>query len=223
MGYNRKNFEARGYDPNAYKRYFHNNQKEYVRKRLRCVQAYALGLEYRAISEQQKVSEGRCREYVNMYIAGGFEELCRPITRNQPEMLTAEQQELFRKVLVGKRPEEVGLEGNIWTGSLMRQYLKTAYGVAYKSGIYDLLERLGLSHQKAHHDYGNADPEEQAKFLEQLTESLLGADEQTAVVKFDEFSVCERPSSYYGWAEKNTRPKVVTDEKKENEPTGSSG
>lgn len=49
--------------------------------------------------------------------------------------------------------------------------------------------------------------------------ALLQADEQRAVLMFDEFSVCEKPSSYYGWAEKNTRPKVLTDEKKEPEAT----
>ena len=101
----------------------------------------------------------------------------------------------------------------------MRQYLERTYDVRYKSGIYDLLERLGLTHQRAHSDYGNADPEEQRVYLEKLTDSLLSADEQTAVVKFDEFSVSERPGNYYGWAEKNTRPRVVTDEKKESEPT----
>jgi hypothetical protein len=50
---------------------------------------------------------------------------------------------------------------------------------------------------------------------------LLAADEGTTVIKFDEFSVCEKPSAYYGWAEKNMRPRVVTDEKKVKGPTAS--
>ena len=111
------------------------------------------------------------------------------------------------------RPGEVGLEGNIWTGDLMCQYLSKTYGVVYKSGIYDLLERLNLTHQKAHADYSNADPELQTRFWEDLQNTLLRADERTAVAKFDEFSLSRRPTTYYGWAEKNTRPKVATDEK----------
>ena len=219
MGYNRKKFEARKYEASVYPRYFHNNQKEYIRIRLRCVNAYAAGMEYKEISKKYNISEQTCRTYINMYIKGGFEELCEPMKRKQPTLLTEEQEQSFKTVLLNKRPEEVGLQGNIWTGELMRQYLERTYDVRYKSGIYDLLERLGLTHQRAHSDYGNADPEEQRVYLEKLTDSLLSADEQTAVVKFDEFSVSERPGNYYGWAEKNTRPRVVTDEKKESEPT----
>ncbi len=97
----------------------------------------------------------------------------------------------------------------------MRQYLKKSYQVDYKGGIYDLLERLNLSHQKAHADYANAEPAEQKAFLDVFTNTLLETDHQTAVVSFDEFSVSEKPTTYYGWAEKNTRPKVKTNEKKQ--------
>ena len=79
----------------------------------------------------------------------------------------------------------------------MCQYLEKTYDVVYKSGIYDLLERLNLTYQKAHADYGNANPMEQAAFMEDLKKTLLEADEQKAVLKFDEFSVGEKPSTYY--------------------------
>ncbi len=87
----------------------------------------------------------------------------------------------------------MGLCGNIWTGVLMCQYLKQVYNVVYKSGIYDLLERLNLSHQKAHADYANAKPSEQVAFIKDLQRTLIEADEKTAVIKFDEFSVCQKP------------------------------
>ena len=84
----------------------------------------------------------------------------------------------------------------------------------YRSGIYDLLKRLNLSHQKAHADYGNADPVNQQAFLNEFKDSLLKIDNAHTVVAYDEFSVAEKPTSYYGWAEKNTRPQHLTDEKK---------
>ena len=31
---------------------------------------------------------------------------------------------------------------------------------------------------------------------------------------FDEFAVYDRPSTYYAWAEKNSRPQVPSDERK---------
>lgn len=219
MGYNRVKFEQKGFDEGQYKKYFHQHQEGYIRAKLRCILSYHEGKEFTEISALHRISEQTVRKYVNTYIAGGFETLCKHTIRVQSSLLTTEQGHAFKALLLSKRPCEVGLEGNIWTGDIMRQYLKKAYDVEYKSGIYDLLERLNLTHQKSHLDYGNADPEEQREAIHELKAVLLEADEKTAVVKFDEFSVCDRPTSYYGWAEKNTRPKVVTNEKKEREQT----
>ena len=96
----------------------------------------------------------------------------------------------------------------------MIAYLTATYQVDYQSGIYDLPERLNLPHQKAHADHGNADPVEQQAFLDELKERLLRADDTPAVVVYDEFSVSGKPTSYHGWARKNTRPQHQTNEKK---------
>ena len=37
--------------------------------------------------------------------------------------------------------------------------------------------------------------------------------EKEKIVFFDEFAVYERPSIFYGWAEKNTGPEVLSNEK----------
>lgn len=218
MGYKRAKFEAKGFDEEVYKKHLHKNQAEYIRQKLYSVKLYAEGKEFKAISEELNLHEQSVRKYIAIYINGGFVELCKKTKHKEHKAsLTKEQALAFKEILLTKRPNEVGLEGNIWTGEIMRVYLKLTYGVEYKSGIYDLLERLNLTHQKSHLDYGNAEPEKQAAFIEELKEALLQADETSAVLKFDEFSVSTRPTSYYGWAEKNTRPKVITNEKKKNE------
>lgn len=217
MGYNRAKFAARGFDEETYKKHLHNNQTEYIRQRLYSVKLYAEGKEFNAISKELNLHEQSVRKYINLYIKNGFDALCKKIIHEEHKASLTKQQSLdFKEILLTKRPEEVGLSGNIWTGEIMRTYLKLTYNVEYKSGIYDLLERLNLTHQKSHLDYGNANPEQQVAFIEKLKDTLLKADETSAVVKFDEFSVSTRPSSYYGWAEKNTRPKVTTNEKKRN-------
>ena len=101
----------------------------------------------------------------------------------------------------------------------MREFIKREFAVDYKSGIYDLLERLNLSHQKAHADYQNASKDEQLEFIEDFKQTLLASDDNNAVITFDEFSISTKPGNYYGWAEKNTRPKVKTDEKNVKELT----
>ncbi len=214
MGYQRNKFAQKGFDAAEYQRYIHKCQAEYIRVKLRSVYRYWQGQEFDQIAGEYGLNHKTVRSYVNTYLAGGFALLCQPTVRAQRSQLSQPERTAFKAVLLSKRPFEVGLEGNIWTGQLRRKYLQATYQVSYKSGIYDLLQRMGLSHQKAHCDYGNAKAEEQAVFMSQLKETILAADEKTAVVKFDEFSVCDKPTAYYGWAEKNTRPRVVTNEKK---------
>ena len=219
MGYSRKQLEAKGFDEGAYQKCFAKHQQEHQRVRLRCLRAYYTGKTPQEIGQEFGLHEQTVRLYLKTYLSGGFEALCAAICRPKPTLLSVEQMAAFKATLLNSRPNEVGLEGNIWTGKLMRQYLQDRYQVTYKSGIYDLLERLQLSHQKAHSDYSNAKPEEQELFLADLKNTLLQADGRTAVAKFDEFSVSSRPSSHYGWAQKNTRPKVKTDEKNATAPT----
>ena len=213
MGYSRTKFDKRGFDESEYKKYFHRHQSEHIRIKLRCILFYRQGKEFKEIPQFLDVHWQSVRKYINQYIAGGFEQVCKKVVRKQPTLLTEGQALDFKRVILQKRPFEVGLEGNIWTGKIMQTYLKSIYGVDYKSGIYDLLERLNLSHQRAHFDYGNADSDKQKAFVSDLKNQLLEADDKTAVLMYDEFSISERPTSYYGWAEKNSRPLVVTNEK----------
>jgi len=219
MGYTRVKFDQRGFDELEYKRYFRQNQPEYLRIRLRSVLHYYQGKEFEEISTSLSIHHQSVRKYVNLYIIGGFKELCKAVVRPQRSQLSELESMTFKEILLTKRPIDMDLEGNIWTGKIMCQYLKKTYKIDYKSGIYDLLERLNLTHQKAHADYGNAKPSEQIAFINDLKQTIMNVDDKKAVVKFDEFSICEKPSAYYGWAEKNSRPKFVTDEKKESEPT----
>lgn len=221
MGYKRKKLEAKGFDEQEWQRYFHRNQQEYIRVKLRCLKRYWQGASFGEVAREIGVSELSVRNYVNQYLQSGLVGLCKPTTRQQPKLLTNQQEQAFKQVLLQTCPQDHQLEGRIWTGELMKQYLTNTYQVEYKGGIYDLLERLNLSHQKAHADYANADAGEQQAFLEGFKKTLLESDQNTAVVAYDEFSVSEKPTAYYGWAQKNTRPKVKTNEKKQSGSTPS--
>ena len=50
-------------------------------------------------------------------------------------------------------------------------------------------------------------------FLYQLEKKLQSKQEKEKIVFFDEFAVYHRPSIFYGWAEKNTRPQIPSNEK----------
>src|SRR5215213_9295274 len=219
MGYSRKQFLAKGFDETDWQKCFHRNQQAYIRLKLACVKSYAEGNLPRQIAQELSLSPLSVRRYIAQYLRGGLVELCQPTRRPQPSLLTVSQALAFKTVLLTSPPQDHGLEGRIWTGQLMKQYLQNTYQVDYRSGVYDLLERLNLSHQKGHPDYANADADQQQAFLQDFTQTMLAADQQTAIVVYDEFSVCEKPTAFYGWAEKNTRPTFQTDEKNEPAPT----
>lgn len=209
-------FAKRGLNLENWQRQMDRHPQEYIRRKLRTVQLYAQTPDIPAICDRLELSLPSARRYIKTYTQQGFEGLCRPEKRARTTRLTAQQQTDFKKTLLTTRPTDHQLEGAIWTGERMKAYLLATYGVAYRGGIYDLLQRLDLSHQKAHADYGNADPVEQQRYLDELKQTLLTPDPTHAVVMYDEFSVSEKPTSYYGWAQKNTRPQHVTDEKKAN-------
>jgi transposase len=213
MGYSRKQIQAIGFDEVEWQHYYHRRQQSYIRLKLQSIKLYWEGQSVEAIATELHLSSKSIRIYIRQYIEAGLAGLAQPTRRAQPSALSLEQRTAFKTTLLTSCPQDHGLEGRIWTGHQMKQYLENTYQLDYTSGIYHLLERLNLSHQKAHAHYANADVVQQQAFLV--------ADEKTAVVAFDEFSVSEKPTAAYGWAEKNTRPTFKTDEKKGTAPMGS--
>ncbi len=214
-------FDKLGFDEIKWTKYFQRYQQEYLRKRLRAIKLFAENTAVSTICQTLSLNKNTVYLFVNLYLKEGFEGLCRPAVRPKPTLLSAAQELSFKQTILTKAPFECALEGNIWNGGLMREFIKREFAVDYKSGIYDLLERLNLSHQKAHSDYQNASKDEQLQFLDRFKQTLLASDEQNAVVTFDEFSIQNKPTAFYGWAERNTRPRVKTDEKNEPAPMDS--
>ncbi|MGI8494256.1 MAG: helix-turn-helix domain-containing protein [Pyrinomonadaceae bacterium] len=214
-------FDKLGFDRTKWSKYFQRYQQEYIRRRLRAIKLFAENTDVSTICQTLSLNKNTFYLFINLYLKEGFEGLCRLAVRPKPTLLSPAQELAFKQTIISKAPFECGLEGNIWNGGLMREFITREFKVEYKSGIYDLLERLNLSHQKAHSDYQNASHQEQIQFIEDFKQTLLASDENNAVITFDEFSISSKPSNYYGWAERNTRPRVKTDEKNAAEPMDS--
>jgi transposase len=213
-------FDKKGFDEVQWSKYFRLYQQEYIRKRLRAIKLFAENKNVPTICQTLCLDKNSVYSFLNTYLKEDFQGVCRLAERPKPTRLSKEQELSFKQTIISKAPFECALEGNLWTGELMRQFIKREFKVDFTSGIYDLLKRLNVSHQKAHSDYQNADKQEQIKFIADFKQILLKSDEDNAVITFDEFSISSKPTSFYGWAEKNTRPRVKTDEKNEKELTG---
>lgn len=64
------------------------------------------------------------------------------------------------------------------------------------SRIYELLEELGLSYQRAHRDYANADRQAQKEWVETV-KKLQSSQAGEKTVFFDEFAVSGSRSQKY--------------------------
>jgi transposase len=64
----------------------------------------------------------------------------------------------------------------MWTGAILSEVIAQRFEVQLKdSRIYELLEELGLSYQRAHRDYANADPIAQQEWVETVKKPSIGA------------------------------------------------
>ena len=118
-------------------------------------------------------------------------------------------------MLLEQKPTTYGIDRQIWTGKIIQEVIRQRWQVELKdSRIYDILKEMGLSHQKAHRDYENADKEQQQKFIATIKKKLLELKPRERLIFYDEFAVYDRPSLYYAWAERNSNPEVPSNEKR---------
>lgn len=73
--------------------------------------------------------------------------------------MSDDQKQQLKYIILTQAPKDHGLDRNLWTAEVIIEMIKTKWDIDYKdSRIYEILDDLGLSHQKAHRDYANSDP-----------------------------------------------------------------
>ncbi len=78
--------------------------------KLRSVKRYWEGASFGQVAGESAISEMSVRKYVNQYLQGGLKGLTTPTTRRQPRLLTAQQEQAFRQVLLTTFPEDLELQ-----------------------------------------------------------------------------------------------------------------
>lgn len=201
-------------DLDFWQKLYNKHQQEYLRKRLIAIKYLCEGKTRAEVSELIKCSYKTLSIWIDKFLEGGLLELVKPITHQLAESLSPEQKQEIKRMLLTEKPIDYGIDRNIWTGEIISSVIEWRWGVKLKkTRIYEILSELKLSHQKAHRDYANADREQQKTFVSTFKKKLQLKEEKEKIVCFDEFAVYDRPSIFYGWAEKNTRPQVPSNEK----------
>lgn len=145
---------------------YYKHQQAYLRQRLLAIKYLWEGKTRPEVAQLVGCTYATLAEWLDKFLEGGIEKLTEPITHQVPSRLNLEQQLELKKMLLEQKPTDYGIDRYIWTGKIISAVIQQRWGIELKkSRIYEILDALNLSHQKAHRDYVNADPECQKQFV----------------------------------------------------------
>ena len=164
------------------------------------------------VAEQLSVGEQTVRDWLHAFIVSGVDGLVDRSRSGRPAKLTAEQRRHVKDViLTGPDPSEA--TSACWTARRIADLIARTFGVSYAPRyVCHLLDRLGLSYQRARFSSDHLDPDAQVIWLEETWPAIVRqAQEKHAVILFgDEASFAQWGSLGYTWALKGVQPTVKT-------------
>ena len=133
------------------------------------------GMSSRQLEEFYFKSHARFCVWVNNFNNSGVEGLKNKPRSGRKTFLTEQQRASLSDVLKNNRPDEFGFNSATWSGPLVGEFIKKTYGVEYKKAqIYNILKTLGFTFQKARGKYPEANPGQQAEYIESLKKTPGG-------------------------------------------------
>jgi transposase len=155
------------FDAAEWQKLYYRNQQQYIRQRLDAIKLLQDGQSRAQVCEQVGCSYDTLTSWIKKYLQDGLTGIIVPIRHNKPSRLSAKQQQQLKEMVLSERPTDYGYERNMWTGAILCEVIEKRFEVQLKdSRIYEVLSELGLSYQRAHRDYANADPQAQKEWVE---------------------------------------------------------
>ena len=167
-------FRDKPFDVDEWQKFYYRNQQHYIRQRLTAIKLLHEGLSRTQVSEQVGCCYGTLTHWMEQYLNGGLQGLVQPIRHQKPSRLTPEQQLQLKDMVLTQHPRDYGIDRNMWTGAILSVVIEQRFEVQLKdSRIYELLSELGLSYQRAHRDYANADPQAQKEWVAAVKKTAI--------------------------------------------------
>ena len=155
------------FDAEWWQKLYYRHPQQYIRRRLDAIKLLTQGQSRSQVARQLNCSYNTLTSWIDDYIKGGLGQLVVAITHNKPSRLTVEQQQQLKVMLLTQRPSNYGIERQLWTGGIIAEVIEQRWNVSLKdSRIYEILDELGLSHQRGHRDYANAEQQQQQQWVE---------------------------------------------------------
>ena len=158
--------KAISFDAEEWGKLFCKYQQEYIRKRLKAIKYLHEGKTRQEVMTKIDCARKSLIIWIDMYCEGGLKALATPMRSNRKQQLGKEEKEELKKMILEKKPTDYGIDRQIWTGKSIIEVVNQRWNIQLKdSRIYDILKEMGISHQKAHRDYENADQQSQQDFV----------------------------------------------------------
>lgn len=155
---------------------YYRHQQQYIRNRLTAIHLLQQGTTRTQVCQQVGCSYDTLSNWMDKYLNGGLNALVSAITHDKPSRLSASQQQQLKQMVLQQRPTDYGIDRQMWTGAILSELIAQRLKVQLKdSRIYEILDELGLSYQRAHRDYANADRGAQRQWIETLKKTPIAA------------------------------------------------
>ena len=165
--------KVKGYSADQIKSLINTDDRYKIGIRLYAVYQVAQGNSSRKLEEFYQTSFKQITNWVHRFEKEGLEGLKDKVGRGRKSKLSEHQQEELKDLVKNKTPLDYGYNTATWTGAILIDWIKKNYNIEYKkTQIYNILKRLGFSHQKAKGNYPESDKQKQETFKEDLKKTL---------------------------------------------------
>jgi len=159
-------------DRDQWQTLYYKHQQQSRRRRLLALKALWDGQSMIEVCHTQGVQRKTLEKWLDRYLHGGFDALLAPQRRPRPQTLSPQRRKVLRYILLHKTPKDYGIDSYQWTASRVQELLDKKWGLALSATrLYELFDEFGLSHQRAHRDYGPSRPGQRAQFVAALKKS----------------------------------------------------
>lgn len=171
-----KALQNKPFDAEQWQKLYYRHQQQYIRHRLKAIQLLQQGSSRAQVCEQVGCCYDTLTSWLKKYLQEGLGGLVTPIRHQKPSRLSVEQQQQLKAMILTQRPTDYGIERQMWTGEILSEVIARRFQVRLKdSRIYDLLNKLGLSYQRAHRDYANANIKAQKEWVNTVKKTSVTA------------------------------------------------
>ena len=154
------------FEEQEWQKLFNQHQQQYIRTRLEAIKWLHDGKTRQEVIARLGCARQTLITWIDLYYQKGLIGLVTPTKSKRVQRLSDREKEEIKKMLLEQKPTDYAIDRQIWTGKIIIEVIYNRWGIEIKdSRIYDILKEMGLSHQKAHRDYENSDPQVQKEFV----------------------------------------------------------